>query len=132
MIYSKIGGLTAPLPPNPPAAMFASQGDAHVRIDAQIKFLYYPLAHVMCDRPWLLLLDEVKFGKILRTSPSTIFPTLESKTKRIKYKVTITSGSNTKIIKDRTIQSAVPKVFQLLIMETNRKANSLQVILVFK
>ena len=112
--------------------MFASQGDAHVRIDAQIKFLYYPLAHVMCDRPWLLLLDEVKFGKILRTSPSTIFPTLQSKTKRIKYKVTITSGSNTKIIKDRTIQSAVPKVFQLLIMETNRKANSLQVILVFK
>ena len=29
MIYSKIGGV--------------SQGDAHVRIDTQIKFLYYPL-----------------------------------------------------------------------------------------
>ena len=26
---------------NPPAAKFASQGDVHVRIDAQIKFLYY-------------------------------------------------------------------------------------------
>ena len=27
---------------NPPAAKFASQGDVHVRIDAKIKFLYYP------------------------------------------------------------------------------------------
>ena len=30
------------LPPNPPATKFASQSDAHVRTDAQIKFLYYP------------------------------------------------------------------------------------------
>ena len=39
-----------PAPPHPPrlqkrktAAKFASQGDAHERNDAQIKFLYYPL-----------------------------------------------------------------------------------------
>ena len=32
-----------PPPPPPPAAKFASQGDAHVKTDAQIKFLYYPL-----------------------------------------------------------------------------------------
>ena len=31
---------------NPPAAKFASQGDAHVGLDAQIKFLYYSLAMV--------------------------------------------------------------------------------------
>ena len=30
-------------PPNPPAAKFASQDDAHVRTNAQIKFLYHPL-----------------------------------------------------------------------------------------
>ena len=30
-------------PPNPPAAKFASQGDVHVRTEAQIKFLYYPV-----------------------------------------------------------------------------------------
>ena len=49
MIYSITGGegrlqrgLTAP-PPNPPAAKFASQGDAPVRTDTQIKLLYYPL-----------------------------------------------------------------------------------------
>ena len=30
-------------PPNPPAAKFVSEGDAHMRTDAQIKFLYYPL-----------------------------------------------------------------------------------------
>ena len=50
MIYSRIGGgilpaegLQRPLPPNPPAAKFTLQGDAHVRTDAQIKVLYYPL-----------------------------------------------------------------------------------------
>ena len=62
MIYSKIvvcvrvrvrvwgitlqPGLAAPPPPpppNPPAAKFASQGDVHVRTEAQIKFLYYPV-----------------------------------------------------------------------------------------
>ena len=32
-----------PLPPNPLAAKFASQSDAHMKTDAQIKFLYYPL-----------------------------------------------------------------------------------------
>ena len=39
-------GVTASPPPpkkKTPAAKFASQGDAHVRTDAQIKFLYYPL-----------------------------------------------------------------------------------------
>ena len=49
VIYSKIGGAyTAPflLPIQiPPAAKFASQGDAHVRSDTQMKFLYYPLPH---------------------------------------------------------------------------------------
>ena len=52
MIYNKIGGrgelikgsYSAHLyPRNPPAAAFASQGDAHLRTDAQIKFLYFPL-----------------------------------------------------------------------------------------
>ena len=49
MIYSRIGGrltvggLQRPLPPNPPAAKFTLQGDAHVRTDAQIKVLCYPL-----------------------------------------------------------------------------------------
>ena len=55
-MYSKIGGIgvvrgelitrsyRAPPPlPKPPAATFASQGDDHLRTDAQIKFLYYPL-----------------------------------------------------------------------------------------
>ena len=46
---------TSPPPPPPPkkkkqqnypAAKFTSQGDAHVRTDAQIKFLYYPQASV--------------------------------------------------------------------------------------
>ena len=62
MIYSKIeGGIGCEgrvdlqqglrAPPHPPlsslkknpAAKFTSQGHAHVRTDAQIKFLYYPL-----------------------------------------------------------------------------------------
>ena len=64
MIYSKIvggkgvgwgggvgglqWGLTAPpLPTKPPSAKFASQGNAHVRTDAQIQFLYYPLYTVI-------------------------------------------------------------------------------------
>ena len=61
MIYSKKGGLTVraysapPPPPHPPtpknqkkpAANFASQGDTHVRTDAQIKFLRYPLSSNM-------------------------------------------------------------------------------------
>ena len=48
MIYSKIGGgdlqrgLSAPSPPKHPIAKFWC--GAHVRTDAQIKFLYYPLA----------------------------------------------------------------------------------------
>ena len=44
--YSKKGVLTegANSPPsNPPAAKFISQGDADVRTNNQIKFLYYPL-----------------------------------------------------------------------------------------
>ena len=54
VIYSKIGGFTAGAystpPPNPPAAKFASQGDAHVRTNTQIKFMYYPLhiEHEVC------------------------------------------------------------------------------------
>ena len=41
-----IGGLhrPPPLPPQKtPGAKFASQRDAHVRTDAQMEFLYYPL-----------------------------------------------------------------------------------------
>ena len=30
-------------PPPPPATKFASQGDAHMRTNTQIKFWYYPL-----------------------------------------------------------------------------------------
>ena len=36
-------GLTAPHPKKLPAAKLSSKGDAHVRTDTQIKFLYYPL-----------------------------------------------------------------------------------------
>ena len=38
----KVGAYSA-FPLSPPAAKFASQGDAHLRTDAQINFLYYPL-----------------------------------------------------------------------------------------
>ena len=46
MIYSKIGrwDCKPPPPPHPPPnAKSASQGDAHMRTDPQIKLLYYPL-----------------------------------------------------------------------------------------
>ena len=61
MIYSKIGGgreggagaysrglnsPPSPNPPPPPVAKFASQGDAHMRTDAQINFLYYTLSEI--------------------------------------------------------------------------------------
>ena len=42
-IYSQIVIYSTPALPNPPAAKFALPGDAHVRTDAQIKFLSYPL-----------------------------------------------------------------------------------------
>ena len=44
MIYSERGGggLTAHSLQSP-AAKFQSQGDAHMKTNAQIKFLYYPL-----------------------------------------------------------------------------------------
>ena len=35
-----------PSHPNSPAAKFASQGEAHMRTDTQIKFIYYPLFSV--------------------------------------------------------------------------------------
>ena len=49
--YSKIrgGGPTAPISPSPypqtktPAAKLASQSDAHMKTEVEIKFLYYPL-----------------------------------------------------------------------------------------
>ena len=48
MVCSKIEGLTAgsyrALQPPPPAAKFASQGDAPLRTDTQIKFQYFPLS----------------------------------------------------------------------------------------
>ena len=40
------GSYSAPLLKKKQTAVtFASQGDAHVRTDAQIKFLYYPLTY---------------------------------------------------------------------------------------
>ena len=52
VIYSKKGGtyrgvLQRPLPPKAPAAKFWC--DAHVRTDAQITFLYYPLPIVFMN-----------------------------------------------------------------------------------
>ena len=49
MVCSKIEGLTAGSyralqTPPPPAAKFASQGDAPLRTDTQIKFQYFPLS----------------------------------------------------------------------------------------
>ena len=45
-----------PSPANPSAANFASQGNAHVRTDAQIKFLYYPLrVNIYIRKPCLML-----------------------------------------------------------------------------
>ena len=42
--YNGVLQTTPPPPPNhSPAAMFASQGNAHLRTDAQIKFPYHPL-----------------------------------------------------------------------------------------
>ena len=48
------------LPPNPPATKFASQSDAHVRTDAQIKFLYYPDIYIYNNfyHERVLLLNE--------------------------------------------------------------------------
>ena len=49
MIYSKIGGGALQRPSNSLVAKFAShasQGDARMRTDAQVKFLYYPLLTV--------------------------------------------------------------------------------------
>ena len=59
-VYSKIGGgsLQPPSPPqNPPAAKLASQGDAYVRNNSQIKFLYYPLDMDKLKHPKPLNLD---------------------------------------------------------------------------
>ena len=39
-----------PTTQNPPAAKFASQSDAHVRTNAKIKFLYYPLSRNILPR----------------------------------------------------------------------------------
>ena len=44
----RVGAYSAPLP-NLPAAKFASQCDVHMRTDAQIKFLYYPL-YMYCKK----------------------------------------------------------------------------------
>ena len=45
-MYSKIV-IYPPHPKKKLAAKFASQGDAHVRTDAQIKFLYYLYLHYL-------------------------------------------------------------------------------------
>ena len=63
MIYSKIGGLTArpySAPPNPRAAKFASQGDANVKTDAQIEFLYYPLYEYVLKGETSLVYELIK------------------------------------------------------------------------
>ena len=41
-IYQNSGAYTRLPPLKPPAAKFASQGDAHVRTEAKFKFRYYP------------------------------------------------------------------------------------------
>ena len=59
---AKQGGLQQGLlaPQTPPAAKSASQGDAHVRSDAQIKFLYYPLSsYSICIKEYLTYLPVV-------------------------------------------------------------------------
>ena len=79
MIYSKIGwgGLTVPPAPlkkkTLPTAKFPSQGDAHMRTDAQIKFLYFPLSVYPCsdvhgipDVPSYVMYLQYK----LKTAPS--------------------------------------------------------------
>ena len=56
---AKKGGFTAPPPPSPTipsAAKFASQGDAHVKTDAQIKFLYYSMRFNIYIRERCLML----------------------------------------------------------------------------
>ena len=52
-----------PTPPHPPlAAKFSSQGDAHVRTDAQVKFLYYPLACHIMILSWTTATPEFLFA----------------------------------------------------------------------
>ena len=51
------------LPPNPPAAKFASQGDARMRTDAQINFLHYPL--VLSKEFEKTVLEKVKDANFL-------------------------------------------------------------------
>ena len=63
-IYSKIGGaysggLQHPLTP---AAKFTSQGDAQMRTNAQIKFLYYLLYIVICPTCKEEYIGETRIG----------------------------------------------------------------------
>ena len=62
-------GHTAPPPPphlpNPPAAKFASQGDAHKRTHTQIKFLYYPLLVIYLS-PTLLNTETISIFLCLK------------------------------------------------------------------
>ena len=82
MIYGKImGAYSTPSPSaaNPSVKKFASQANFHVRSDAQIKFLYYPLCvNIYIRKRCLMLvsllnkrLNEIKkykLRKILRKS----------------------------------------------------------------
>ena len=59
-----LSGAYSPPPSNPPAAKFASQGDAHMRAYAQIKFLYYPL-YIFQNLRTLLPNKNKKFSQVL-------------------------------------------------------------------
>ena len=59
-----LSGAYSPPPSNPPAAKFASQGDAHMRAYAQIKFLYYPL-YIFQNLRTLLPNKKKKFSQVL-------------------------------------------------------------------
>ena len=53
------------LPHPPAAAKFASQGDAHMRTNTQIKFLYYPPAYVsLCHKDFKKHLKKISIKKL--------------------------------------------------------------------
>ena len=69
----QLGALVPPPPPKKnPAAKFASQSDAHVRTDAQTKFLYYPLSRCFTV-PFSLILMHQQLLELLIFSIATIF-----------------------------------------------------------
>ena len=60
MLFKPMLFLCKPKNPNPPAAIFASKGDAHVRNDAQIKFLHYPLYRYITSITIITIIIKMK------------------------------------------------------------------------